>query len=141
MKILLSPLGLSPGLLYSAVMLIKPQKIVILTSEAAQACLPEIMDRCGFDGEQETIIIDDPFLAFDQWERIQPVVEMIAEADEVWVNITGGTTALQYLVQKAARSLTAHGRVVRTVALIDRRGVIEQKNQPYEIGELVVLEE
>ena len=141
MKILLSPLGLSPGLLYSAIMLIKPEKVLILTSEAAQACLPEIFARCSYRGEYETIIVDDPFLAFDQWIRIEPVIAKVFETDEVWVNITGGTTALQHLVQKAAGKLACGGNLVHIVALVDRRGVVEQKANPFEVGEMVMLEE
>lgn len=139
MKILLSPLGLSPGLLFSALMQLKPEKTLILTSETAGACLPEIFRQAAYAGTQEVILIADPFLAFDQWERIKPVVDSIAVTDEVWVNITGGTTSLQYLMQKAANYLAGCGRTVWTIALIDRRGVLLQKENPYEIGELVVL--
>lgn len=141
MRLLLSPLGMSPGLLYSAIMLIKPETVLILTSKEAQTRLPEIFEHCNYLGEQVTIKVDDPFLAFDQWERIKPIAEIVSETDEVWVNITGGTTALQYLVQKAARHLIDCGRMVHTVALIDRRGVFEQKANPYEVGEMVVLAE
>ena len=141
MKILLSPLGLSPGLLYSALILLKPEKTLVLTSKDAGGCLPEIYRQCGYEGLQEAIFIEDPFLAFDQWERIKPLVDSIAVTDEVWVNITGGTTALQYLIQKAAQYLASCGRSVRTVALIDRRNVLLQKASPYEIGEMVVLGE
>ena len=141
MKSLLSPLGLSPGLLYSALMQLKPEKTLILTSEAAGACLPDIYRQAGYIGIQEVILIADPFLAFDQWERIKPMVDSISATDEVWVNITGGTTALQYLMQKAANYLAGCGRTVWTVALIDRRGVLLQKEKPYEVGEMVVLAE
>lgn len=52
----------------------------------------------------------------------------IMQADEVVVNITGGTTAMQHIVQQIARYAEELGRLARRVALVDRRSPQEQRD-------------
>ncbi len=53
------------------------------------------------------------------------------------VNLTGGTTALQFIIQRAGTTLEKDGLEECYVALIDRRGVQEQRDDPWVVWELV----
>ncbi len=59
---------------------------------------------------------------------------------EVIANLTGGTTALQWAVEEAARRVERLGVRVRRVAVVDRRSRAQQSEEPYVIGELLPLD-
>jgi len=134
---LLSPLGLSPGLLYSALMTIKPQRLVLLTSAEGEHSLAEIIRRADYRGPVEVVRVDDPFNCFNQaGQKVDEVLDLIGRGPCV-VNITGGTTALQFIIQRAGSALENRGVQVHYAALIDRRDVQAQKDDPWVVGELV----
>ncbi|MGE5558342.1 MAG: hypothetical protein ACM3WV_06975 [Bacillota bacterium] len=54
------------------------------------------------------------------------------------VNVTGGTTALQFAAQAVYRQ---HRGPKKLVAVIDRRPVAKQREEPYQMGEIFVVEE
>ncbi|NYE58839.1 hypothetical protein [Carboxydothermus ferrireducens] len=140
MKILISPLGMSPGLLYSALYHVKPDFLFCLTSEKGKEKLPEIMEKAGYMGGYSVFIVDDPFTSFHKTEEVWKSLKDLLDSDaEIVVNITGGTTALQYLVQKTAERLESQGFSVKTVALIDRRSRSEQESNPYVPGKIFYL--
>lgn len=56
------------------------------------------------------------------------------------VNITGGTTAMQHIVQQVAAFAAELGRPVRRAALVDRRLPQEQREEQYVPGELIRLD-
>jgi len=138
---LLSPLGLSPGLLYSALVLVKPQALVVVTSGDGKARLEEIIEKSGYQGEKLVLTVDDAFICFDQGGAIAGQVIEASGPDDTWViNLTGGTTGLQYIIQRTGDQLRSQGHKVRYVAMVDRRPVLEQKENPYMVGELVYVE-
>ena len=140
MKILVSPLGMSPGLLFSALYHVKPDFLFCLTSEKGKERLPDIMEKAGYMGGYSVFLVDDPFTAFHLTEKVwESLKDWLVSEAEVFVNITGGTTALQYLVQKTAERLENQGFSVKTIALIDRRSRSEQENNPYVPGEILYL--
>ena len=73
----------------------------------------EIINRC-----QQAITLSPPF--------------------ELVVNITGGTTALQYIANKFYRSFRGRKRLV---ALVDERSVEEQRSDPFQLGEVITVED
>jgi len=73
-------------------------------------------------------------------QKLKDIVPAIIQADEVVVNITGGTTAMQHIVQQIAALAAELGRSVRRVALVDRRLPQEQREEPYVPGELIRLD-
>jgi len=104
----LSPLGLSPGLLYSVISHLKIElsKIWVVTSSAAGRTLDEILGETGWEGEHDCYLVEDPFTRFNEGKLIYYCVLPDAlEASRIVVNITGGSTALQFAVQDAARRL------------------------------------
>lgn len=134
---MLSPLGLSPGLLYSALMKVNPQRLVILTSAEGERLLAETIQRADYRGSVAVVRVDDPFTCFAQaGEKVDAVLNEIGHNSCV-VNLTGGTTALQFIIQRAGSTLEKMGVQVRYVALVDRRGIQAQKDNPWVVGELV----
>jgi len=134
---LLSPLGLSPGLLYSALMAIQPQRLVLLTSAEGEHSLAEIIRRADYQGPVDVVHVNDPFNCFNQAkQKVDEVLDLIG-CSPCTVNITGGTTALQFIIQRAGSALEKAGIQVHYVAFIDRRGIQAQKDNPWVVGELV----
>lgn len=138
--LLVSPLGLSQGLLYSALKHIKPSRAVIITSQQSSGNIEEIMGAAEWEGDFDILLMKEPFTGFDEAEdilrRVQPI---LGNHGEVVVNITGGTTAMQYIVQEVAESAARQQLPLKKAALVDRRPPTEQKSNPYVLGELVWL--
>lgn len=137
-RILISPLGMSKGLLYSAIRGLEPDHVVVITSTAAAAELPEIIQASSYAGSMNVAQVADPFTCFADLEIVLPTVfEGLGGRNEceIILNITGGTTALQYLLQQIERELLLKGYSVRKVAFVDRRPSQEQRDTPYVQGE------
>ena len=139
--LLVSPLGLSRGLLYSALHHVRPGSLLVISSPDAAACLDEIMEKAGWCGNRMIRLMQDPHTGFNELESFsKDIVTVIMQADEVVVNITGGTTAMQHIVQQIAGYAEELGRLVRRVALADRRSPQEQRDDPYVPGEMIRLD-
>ncbi|OAT80417.1 CRISPR-associated protein [Desulfotomaculum copahuensis] len=141
--VLFSALGMSPGLLYTAIKRVEPDFLLVLTSRKAAAALDEILARAGYTGRHEVITITDPHTSFDQ------VAEVLAKVKQslaglpryhLYINLTGGTTCLQYIISRAGKASTDTYAATTTVAMIDRRPAAEQRENPYALGEMVVVE-
>jgi hypothetical protein len=63
----------------------------------------------------------------------------LAQASEVVVNLAGGTTVMQYVVERIGAEAERLGVPVQRVAVVDRRSLDEQRANPYVVGELVRL--
>jgi CRISPR-associated Csx2 family protein len=138
--ILLSPMGMSPGTLYTALNKVSPDCLLVVTSEEAAKKLPEVIEESSFAGSMGQILADDPFMCFyDEDVVVSRLMEMADKNTNIVVNITGGTTALQYLVRKAGDKLAKKNYSVKEVAAMDRRSAREQAEDPYVLGELVEL--
>lgn len=134
-RTLLSPLGLSPGLLYSALMTVKPSGVVVLTYLEVERSLEEIVARAGFRGEVAVVRVEVPFDRFHEAGRKVAEITVRALRDGEWViNLTGGTTALQFIVQRTGAELERKGYRVIYVVMVDRRGVIAQQENPWVVG-------
>jgi CRISPR-associated Csx2 family protein len=139
--LLVSPLGLSKGLLYSALRHVRPGSLLVISSPDAAACLDEIMEKVGWCGNRMIRLMQDPHAGFNELGLFsKDILPVIMQADEMVVNITGGTTAMQHIVQQIAGYAEELGRLVRRVALVDRRLPQEQRDDPYVPGELIRLD-
>ena len=139
MTVLFTPLGLAYGTLYSAILLVRPQRVVIVTSREAMVNLHSAVDAAHFylsRFEVETHLLDDPLAGFSEGRKLARYLAAAADADNV-INLTGGTTALQDCVRSVAVILRSQNKAVREVAVIDRRPADEQKRSPLVVGELV----
>ena len=139
-RVLLTPVGMSPGLLYSALKQLKPEQAIVLTSEGALANLNQAVKAAEYQGGLNYVVAKDPFRCFSDEELVGKCWQAITLPlpFELVVNITGGTTALQYVANKFYRLFRGCKRLV---ALVDERSVEEQRNDPYQLGEVITVEQ
>lgn len=140
--ILLSPLGLSKGLLFSAIKHTKPDFVVVITSERSQGFINEIMLEAECNAEYMMLSMKEPFSGFVEVKEItEKVKPLLLQGDELIINITGGTTAMQFIVQEIADNVKNIISNTKTIALVDRRSPEEQRANPYIKGEIVFLDD
>ena len=141
--VLATPMGASIGLLYSAVSTIKPDRVIVLTSQKFNEKAKEACEKGGFKdfNKLHIVVIEDAFCGFNEAKRI--VKEMSSfcnHAKEVKLNLTGGTTAMQWAMQALYENLSKNNSVNR-IAFVDRRPSVEQQSNPYVVGELLNVDE
>ena len=142
MKVLFSPLGLNYGTLYSAILLSRPARVVVVTSAEAITTLGTTLDAARFfhsGFEVETHVLEDPFAGFSEGRLLARHLTE-SSGDQNIVNLSGGTAALQDCLASLAGLLRRQGKTVREVAAIDRREVLEQRRSPLVLGELIEVE-
>ncbi len=137
---LLTPLGLSPGLLFTALEQTRPARLFLVTSQKGKENLPEIIKTTKFKGEIKSFIVNDPFTCFNDAAKILQEIITCPKGEEWVINLTGGTTALQFIIQKIAEELVAKGNKVKYTAMIDRRKPEEQRANPYVVGEMLEID-
>lgn len=139
--VLLSSLGLSRGLLYSAICRVCPDRAVIVTSEEAKSRLSEVLEKAGAsDLNVKVLVMKDPFCGYEEYkDLVGQVARELLKAGKVVVNQTGGTTVMQFVLQKMVEELKRFDVPFEEVAFVDRRPVEEQRNNPYVLGEMVIL--
>jgi CRISPR-associated DxTHG motif protein len=136
-RVLVSPVGMSPGVLYSAIRKVTPRTVVALCSGEAKPGVEEAIRQAGFMGKLEYAIMEDPFNGIKETSRIRGSVrKLLIDADEVFVNLTGGTTIMGVVVQALAEQARNDQRPCRRFVLIDKRQAEEQRNAPWVESEL-----
>lgn len=139
--LLISPLGLSPGLLYSALRQVKPGALLVVASSQSVGLMQEIVKHSNCQTEIITRILNDPFQGFEEISNlVKSSQETLLGADEVICNATGGTTAMQYAIMRLSEGASHLGRQVRWVAMVDKRPAEDQRKYPYVVGEMIDLE-
>ncbi|MGC8656601.1 MAG: TM1812 family CRISPR-associated protein [Thermoplasmata archaeon] len=154
-KLLVSPLGLSPGLLYSAIKLVNPDKCIVITSENSKKSLNEILEKSSYSYNNICKIIElkDPFTGYDEIKNIidniqnndenngnnDDIFKCFEEFDEIAFNLTGGTTTMQILVEELYKIANHSSKKTDRIIIIDRRSTEQQKANPYVVGEMISL--
>ena len=143
-RVLISPIGMRPGVLYSALHACGGvngnsglSRCLVICSPETRGKINEAVAYAGFRGRVEPLVVEDAFGGGSG--EIKSVVargrKHLIGAAAVLVNITGGTT----LMGLAAEALANAGRElacpVRRFGLIDRRPPKEQEDNPYQAGE------
>jgi hypothetical protein len=93
--------------------------------------------------------LEDPF-AVDPVTRINKALSSegdcaeigrtLAEAGEVVVNLTGGSTLMQYVAERIGRwAEDKLGIPLRRIATVDRRSAAQQAADPYQPGKIHTL--
>ncbi len=145
-KLLVTPVGMSKGLLYTALSKISPDVCIIITSKDAENGIEEAIREASYKGDIKKIIMKDPFAGVTEIKDIKSNFltpkyseyrELIQEAKEIVVNLTGGTTMMQILVDDISKVANKMGKDIKKVITIDRRDVMEQKKEPFMIGEVL----
>jgi hypothetical protein len=90
------------------------------------------------------VVVADPFAGVDELleqirQTLPAVQERLSRVRTVVHCVTGGTTLLGYGATRFADEARRLGLSVTTVAAVDRRSPEEQRQRPFELGELVEL--
>jgi CRISPR-associated DxTHG motif protein len=141
---LISPLGTSPGALYSAILNTAPDRLLVLTSVEGGELVHEVLKRSGReDLTTFRLILQDPFNGFKEvGQKVRDALSGHAlswiSSREVVVNRTGGTTCLGWAAERLEAALRGElGLHPRTIACVDRRSIREQREEPYVEGEVI----
>lgn len=136
-RLLISPQGNRPGVLFSALKMLmnekmRPDRCLVICSKNSQGTVAEAARQAGFNGDCRSIVLEDPFGGFQEIEGLVKQAEpWLLEADLVLANLTGGTTLMGIVVQALADRANKLDRPIHRFALIDRRSPAEQDAQPY----------
>ena len=102
-------------MLYTALVASHADIVLVLSSREGALQIPGICEKAGFDSSRiRAEIVEDPHGCFQNAARlVLNIRPLLLIAGEVTINITGGTTALQYLVEKIGREAERLGIGVR----------------------------
>ena len=143
---LISPIGTRPGALYSALLACRdeagmPDICIVICSEKTAGRIDEVADTAGFDGRIKRFIFKDPYGGSEEIEEMEKKIQsLLIDADQVFVNVTGGTTLMGLAAEALANTARKLACPVRRFGLIDRRTPPEQDAQPYCQGEAYWLD-
>ena len=134
-KLLISPQGMRPGVLFSALKETQPDTCLVICSATSAGTIPDAAKHAGFKGDVEQIELGDPLGGFDEIDAIaERARSYLWDAEEVIANMTGGSTLMGVVVQRLVEDAQKLDRPVKRFALIDRRSTEEQDSDPFVQG-------
>ncbi len=135
-----SSLGLTEGALYTILNHYNPNLLIVVTSKEGAKILPNILEKTQFKGECHVVNVQDPYTGKEEIARVsKEVTGYLENTRKVVINLTGGTTLLNYMLLKVGDE-ARHGKTIKTVLAVDKRPYEEQKVNPYVVGEVVELD-
>ena len=135
-RLLISPQGQRPGVLFSALKVADPDTCLVICSDISIGSTRDAAREAGFKGHIEQIKLADPLGGFAEIDAVaERAHDYLSYANEVRANITGGTTLMGVIVQRLVEDAQELSLPVRRFALIDRRSQEEQDSDPFEVGE------
>jgi CRISPR-associated protein (cas_TM1812). len=145
-RALVSPIGMRPGVLFSALRAAGPDQlscVLVICSADTERAIDEAVGKAGYRGRIVRLRLEDPFAGVVELnDLVRAANHHLAEIGTVLVNITGGTTLMGVLAERiAGRARRGRRRSVHRFALIDRRPVTEQENDPYQVGQACWLDD
>lgn len=131
-SLLISPLGMSPGVLYSAIKKTEPAVVLALCSNQSRQTLEVALQASGHVGKWEALVMRDPVHGYSEIADLQNQARRTClDADKVLVNLTGGTTMMGIVTQKIFERASRDQRPCRRFVLGDQRSPDEQKASPW----------
>ncbi|MDR7522711.1 MAG: TM1812 family CRISPR-associated protein [Armatimonadota bacterium] len=142
-RILVTPVGRIPGAFYTALAQVESvDRCFCVCSPETEGNVDEVLTRASQRPKVVRVSLADPYRDLDGARRLARKARgELALADEVVVNLTGGTTLMGLGVEWMAEEARRLGRRVRRLVVLDRRSRAEQERDPYVVGEAVWLEE
>ena len=143
-RVLVSPIGKRPGVLFSAVHACRtdggggePVLCLAVCSGASQGMVAEALQRACYAGAVEPLVFDDAVGGgrSEIEHLVQAARPHFVGAGDVVVNVTGGTTLMGLAAEALATAARDLACPVRRFGLIDRRPPSEQESEPYRAGE------
>ena len=146
-RVLISPIGMRPGVLFSALKsTLKDGEVnlcLVVCSQETELYIKKAIDHASYSGRVEPLCLKDPYGSggLREIKKLEgKVSKHFVGAAEVVVNITGGTTLMQLAVERLAVAARRLACPVRRFGLIDRRSAEEQRRDPWQEGEPFWLE-
>ena len=145
-RVLVSPIGMRPGVLFSALQSCRadggePAVCLVICSRETEGSIEEAARRAEYTGAIERLLLDDPYGGRSEIESLaKKARRRLIGADEVLVNVTGGTTLMGLAAEELANAARRLACPVRRFGLIDRRPPQQQDAEPYRTGELFRLD-
>lgn len=140
-KLLVVPIGMSPGVLFTALKKENPDVLLLIGSNESLSSAKESIEKAGWKGKQEMYCVQDPHTGVAERESLcatQTIRELVSSATKVVGVLTGGTTLLGIMVQDVL-SIAPRLLPVRRIFLVDRRSIHAQKSDPYQEGECHII--
>ena len=143
-RVLVSPIGLRPGVLFSALQAFRasgeggePALCLVICSCETAGMIGEAIERAEYGGEFEPLVLEDAFGGGSaEIKRIARAARgHFIGATEVLVNVTGGTTLMGLAADELATTARSLACPVRRFGLLDRRPAEQQDVDPYQAGE------
>ena len=141
-RVLVSPIGTRPGVLFSALRVARskdreaPTACLVICSQETEELINAAARHAKYEGAIERLVLDDPYGGRGEIDRVVKTARMsLIGADEVFVNVTGGTTLMGLIAEAIASAARGLACPVRRFGLIDRRPPAEQDSDPYQVGE------
>ncbi len=142
-RVLVSPIGRSPGVLFSALHACRtdgnggePALCVVICSHETRGLVAEVSRRVGYTDAIATLCLKDPYGGRPEIERLVKAARRhFIGADDVFVNVTGGTTLMGLAAEALANEARKLACPVRRFGLIDCRLPQQQNADPYQTGE------
>jgi hypothetical protein len=129
---------MSPGSLYSALALSSPNRLLVITTEAAVGGLELALEAYrsrlgGICGSPQVFLVHDAHKGFGEAVEVANAIRgMLANGAEATVNLTGGSTVLQVAALYVGLALP-HARLI---AVSDDRPREAQIADPFCVGEV-----
>lgn len=145
-KLLICPVGLSAGVLYSAICHVQPARVLIVgsqqTVQAAQEAYNKAAQEMGLTMELCQLALQDAHTGVGEFDKlVQSARQWLCDADEVHVSLTGGTALMGVLVVRLADTAARdYLRPVHRFVLIDKRPPEEQRAKPWVKGDFFSLD-
>ena len=141
-RLLICPIGMTPGVLFSAIQRTKPDRILIVCSDDSETAIDEAIEKSGYASNAKRIVMADVHTGVEEFDAlIDEASVWLFDADSVHANLTGGTTLMgvfvSRLVQRAGRE---YQRSIHEFVLIDKRSPEEQRANPWQLGEIWYLD-
>lgn len=141
-RVLVSPIGRRPGVLFSALHACRdadglPDICLVICSSESEAKIEEAIGKAGYTGEIARLRFEDPHSGLEEIEHLKAAGRpWLLGAEDVLINVTGGTTLIGLAAEQLANAARALGcQSVRRFALVDRRPSEKQDMEPYVVGE------
>ena len=142
-RVLVSPIGQRPGVLFSAMRACltngeteAPATCLAICSRETEKFIAEAASQAGHTGAIEPLRLDDPYGGTAEIPCLEKKAQRhFIGADEVLVNVTGGTTLMGLAAEALASTARGLACPVRRFGLIDRRPPDRQMADPYQTGE------
>jgi hypothetical protein len=147
-KLLICPLGRSPGVLYSALRRTNPDRVLVVTSADARGAVQEAIGRVtDADSSSDSphlqvqeLVMADPHGGVQEFAGlIEKSLPWLAECDEIHANLTGGTSLMGVLISQMVKEGLNLQKTVKEFVLIDKRSPLEQQSNPWELGTISYL--